>query len=69
MGICCACSERSSTSKKVSWFLLFLLTGPIGSIAYYFVDYRVLIKSERAEVHSSRNPSSTNPENGVPDLP
>ena len=44
MAIFCACIDRSSTLKKVLWFVLFLGTGPVGSTVYYFAAYRGYIK-------------------------
>lgn len=44
MAIFCACVDHCSISAKVLWFALFLVTGPIGSTAYYFVKYRGYLK-------------------------
>jgi hypothetical protein len=40
MAIFCAYIDQSSIGAKVIWFVLFFLTGPIGSVVYYFVVYR-----------------------------
>jgi hypothetical protein len=39
MTIVCA-SMDYSFATKASWFLVFLCTGPLGSVAYYFAVYR-----------------------------
>jgi hypothetical protein len=45
MAIFCALADRSSVGVKVLWFLVFLVTWPIGSIVYFFAVYRGSIKS------------------------
>lgn len=40
MAIFCVSIDQSSIGAKVLSFVLFFLTGPIGSVAYYFVVYR-----------------------------
>jgi hypothetical protein len=49
MAIFCAFTDSSPVGVKVLWFLLFLVTFPIGSILYYFIVYRGSIKRTRAE--------------------
>jgi len=44
MAIFCAFMDRSSVGVKVLWFLLFLVTWPIGSMTYFFTTYRGYIK-------------------------
>jgi hypothetical protein len=43
----CAFKDRSPVGVKVLWFLLFLVTWPIGSIVYFFAVYRGFIKRKR----------------------
>ena len=40
MAIFCARSDRSRFSVKLLWFILFFITGPFASAAYYFLAYR-----------------------------
>lgn len=49
MAMYCAFSDRSSVGVKVSWFLLFLVIWPLGSIVYFFTVYRNSHKMTRAE--------------------
>jgi len=44
MAIFCAFTDRSPVGAKVLWFLVFLVTWPIGSITYFFAVYRGYIK-------------------------
>jgi hypothetical protein len=48
MAVFCACRDHSSIGRKALWFILFFLTGPIGSTVYYFTVYRGYIKRKRA---------------------
>lgn len=47
LAIFCACLDSSSRGTKVLWFLLFFGTWPIGSMFYYFIRYRSVIKRNR----------------------
>jgi hypothetical protein len=47
MALFCAFRDRSPASVKVLWFLLFLVTWPFGSIAYFFTVYRRLLNRRR----------------------
>jgi hypothetical protein len=50
MALYYAFANHSSTGiEKFFWFLVFLLTGPIGSTVYYFVVYRRRIKRKVAD--------------------
>lgn len=40
MAIYCVAEDRCPLGTKVSWFILFFLAGPFGSVAYYFFVYR-----------------------------
>lgn len=64
MAIFCVCRDSSSGSAKVLWFVLFLLTGPIGSIVYYFAVYRGYIKRKRESGAGLAILSSTRAESG-----
>jgi hypothetical protein len=44
MAFFCAFTQRLPIGAKVLWFLLFLMTWPVGSIAYFFTAYRRYIK-------------------------
>ena len=46
MAIVCACMDHS-LATKASWFVVFLATGLIGSMVYYFSVYRGHIKKKR----------------------
>jgi hypothetical protein len=46
MAIVCACMDHTFATKA-SWFLIFLCTGPVGSVVYYFAVYRGHIKRKR----------------------
>lgn len=41
----CVREDRSSTSTKVLWFVLFLITAFFGAAAYFFVVYRKEIEA------------------------
>jgi hypothetical protein len=47
MVVCCVCMKRHSIGTKVLWFVLFLMTGFIGSVVYYFTVYRRHVKTIR----------------------
>lgn len=44
MAVFCLFKDHSSIGAKTLWFIIFLVTGPIGSTIYYFVAYRVYLK-------------------------
>jgi hypothetical protein len=44
MAVFCACTSQASIGVKVQWFVLFFLSGPIGSTVYYFTVYRGYIR-------------------------
>ena len=47
MAVYCIVNDRSSKAVgKSLWFLLFFLTGPLGSIVYYFDVYRYQLKQK-----------------------
>ena len=48
MAIFCAFKDRCSAGLKLLYFLLFLLTWPVGSIVYYFTVYRRFVKRTTA---------------------
>jgi hypothetical protein len=46
MAIFCVCIDRSSLLRKLLWFILFFVAGPIGSTVYYFAVYRAYNKKK-----------------------
>ena len=46
MGLFCACGDSTTIGTKALWFLFFFLTGPLGSMVYYFSVYRRLVKKQ-----------------------
>jgi len=44
----CGFTDRATVGAKASWFLLFVVTWPIGSMVYYFATYRGFIKQQGA---------------------
>jgi hypothetical protein len=44
MALFCVFIDHSPVGLKVLWFLLFLVTWPVGSIVYFFTVYRGYIK-------------------------
>ena len=49
----CIREERSPTSTKIFWFIFFFITGPFGTVIYFFSVYR---KQVRAPVYASVSP-------------
>ena len=46
MAAFCVRWDRSRVSVKILWFILFLVTGPFGSAAYFFMVYRKQVQGE-----------------------
>jgi len=55
MALFCAFADRSSVGLKVLWFLLFLVTWPLGSIIYFFTVYRTSHKKTIATAEWKRS--------------
>jgi hypothetical protein len=46
----CVLGDGASRFAKFGWFILFFLTGPIGSMIYFFFVYRHCVRREALAV-------------------